>query len=138
PGLDEHSPALCEAAVAPIGGRPVPNLVGIDVDGLAALMRGADLLCLPSLGEGFGLPVAEAMACGTPVVVSDRGSLPEVVGRGGVVVQPTHAGLVDGLRDALSRRAELAPLARERGQELSWVRTAEATRRSLVLAVRGG
>ena len=66
---------------------------------LAALMAGAAAFCLPSLYEGFGLTALEAMACGAPVVVSDRGALPEVVGDAGVIVAPS----ADGVRSALAR-----------------------------------
>jgi glycosyltransferase involved in cell wall biosynthesis len=136
PCLDPDTPALLDAAVAPVGGHRVPNLAGIDVQGLAALMRGAELLCLPSLSEGFGLPVVEAMACGTPVVVSDRGSLPEVTGDGGVIVSPTRDGIVAGLRTALSQRSVLSEKALRRAQQLTWSRTAEVVRRSLLAVVR--
>ncbi len=56
---------------------------------LAALMAGADAVCLPSLYEGFGLTALESLACGAPLLVSDRGALPEVVGDAGVVSAPT-------------------------------------------------
>lgn len=136
PCLDPNSPALLEAAVEPIGGRPVANLQRIDDRELAALMRGADTLCLPSLSEGFGLPVIEAMACGTPVVVSDRGSLPEVAGDGGVVIPPTREGIVMGLREAFSHRSVLSEKALRRAQQFTWSRTAEAIRRTLLRVVR--
>jgi glycosyltransferase involved in cell wall biosynthesis len=135
PCVDSDSAALLKAATAPIGGRPVANLRGIDDDGLAALMRGADVLCLPSLSEGFGLPVMEAMACGTPVVVSDRGALPEVAGDGGVIVPPTCEGIVGGLKEALAHRSELSERAQRRGQEFTWSRTAAAIRRTLFRVV---
>jgi glycosyltransferase involved in cell wall biosynthesis len=138
PCLDPQSPQLLEEACAPIGGAGVANLAGIDDRGLAALMRGASALCLPSLSEGFGLPVAEAMACGTPVVVSNRGSLPEVVGDGGVVVPPTVDDVLDGLRTALSDRDELSRRALRRADELTWARTAELMRSSVLEAVRSG
>jgi glycosyltransferase involved in cell wall biosynthesis len=124
-----------EEVTAPVAGRPVANLAGIDTDGLAALMRGAELLCLPSRSEGFGLPVAEAMACGTPVVVSSGGSLPEVVGDGGIVVEPRLADLVGGLRVAIADRKALAARALERGRTFSWAHTAEIVRRSLTTAL---
>lgn len=57
-------------------------------DDLPALLSGATAFVLPSLFEGFGLPVLEAMACGTPVVVANTSSLPEVVGDAGVLVDP--------------------------------------------------
>jgi glycosyltransferase involved in cell wall biosynthesis len=55
---------------------------------LPALYNGADLFCFPSLYEGFGLPVLEAMACGTPVVTSNTSSLPEVAGEAALLVDP--------------------------------------------------
>lgn len=137
PCLDPDSAALVAAAVEPIDGRPVANLHGIDDGGLAALMRGADVLCLPSLSEGFGLPVIEAMACGTPVVVSDRGSLPEVTGDGGVIVAPTREGIVAGVREALARRSVLSGKALWRARQFTWRRTAEAIRETLLRVVGG-
>ena len=55
---------------------------------LPYLLSGAETFILPSLWEGFGIPVVEAMACGTPVIVSDVSSLPEVVGEVGILVDP--------------------------------------------------
>jgi alpha-1,3-rhamnosyl/mannosyltransferase len=98
---------------------------------LAALMNGALAFVYPSLYEGFGLPPLEAMACGTPVITSNRSSLPEVVGGAALLVDPENIG---DLADAMARLAEDAPLRdelRERGleraREFSWRRTAEMT-----------
>ena len=76
---------------------------------LAALYRGGRALAFPSLVEGFGLPVAEAMACGTPVVTSDRSSLPEVAGEAAILVDPEDPA---ALASALQRVLEDEPLRR--------------------------
>lgn len=69
------------------------RLIGfVDEDDLAAVYSLADLLVSPSLYEGFGLPPLEAMACGTPVVVSNLSALPEVVGEAGLLVNPYDTG----------------------------------------------
>ncbi|MEW6583824.1 MAG: glycosyltransferase family 1 protein, partial [Actinomycetota bacterium] len=70
-------------------------------DDLADLYRAAAVTCYPSLYEGFGLPVVEAMACGSPVVAAARGAIPEVAGDAAVLVDPTPAGIADGIRAAL-------------------------------------
>ncbi len=95
---------------------------------LAALMAGADVYCLPSLYEGFGITVLEAMACGVPVVVSDRGSLPEVVGDAGVIVEPAPGPLAAALEALLrdpERRSRLGAAAARRAAGFSWARCAE-------------
>jgi glycosyltransferase involved in cell wall biosynthesis len=98
---------------------------------LPALYRGADLFAYPSLYEGFGLPVLEAMRCGTPVLTSDRSSLPEVAGDAAVYVDPTDVGSIrEGLTRALTdadmrRRLSAAGLERARG--FSWARCAAET-----------
>jgi glycosyltransferase involved in cell wall biosynthesis len=60
----------------------------VSTDDLPALYRGADLFIYPSLYEGFGLPVLEAMACGTPVLTSNVSSIPEVAGTAARLVNP--------------------------------------------------
>lgn len=114
---------LLRAACAPIADRPVVNLAGIDDAGLARLMAGADALCLPSLLEGFGMPVVEALACGTPVVVADRGALPEVVGDAGIVVEPTVERVAHGLHRVLTDAEQAAELRRRgplRAKAFGW------------------
>jgi|YNPNPStandDraft_1061719.scaffolds.fasta_scaffold25275_3 glycosyltransferase involved in cell wall biosynthesis len=98
---------------------------------LPALYSGASLLCLPSFYEGFGLPPLEAMACGTPVVVSNRASLPEVVGDAGILVDPDDtASIADALYRVLADSA-LAALLRQRGLAraalFTWQETAKQT-----------
>jgi glycosyltransferase involved in cell wall biosynthesis len=101
----------------------------IDDEDLPALYNAASVLVLPSLYEGFGLPALEAMACGTPVVVSDRSSLPEVVGDAGVLVDPEDtAALTAALQRSLDD-ARWQQTARERGltraAQFTWRRSAE-------------
>lgn len=98
---------------------------------LVALYTMADLFVFPSLYEGFGLPPLEAMACRTPVVCSNRGALPEVVGDAAVQVDPEapHA-LADAIARALrdpGLRADLVKKGTQRAQHFSWPRTARAT-----------
>lgn len=68
---------------------------------LADLYAAAAVTAFPSLHEGFGLPALEALACGSPLVASERGALPEVVGDAGLLVAPTAHGIAEGLRAAL-------------------------------------
>ncbi len=100
-------------------------------EALPALLSGATLFLLPSLYEGFGLPVLEAMACGTPVVTSDCSSLPEVAGEAAVLVNPRSSeAIADGIRRLLgdaSYRAELARRGLERARAFRWEDTARNT-----------
>ncbi len=95
---------------------------------LAALYRGALCLAYPSLYEGFGLPVLEAMACGTPVVTSAGGATEEVAGEAAVLVDPLDpVSIAAGIEEAVARRQELRRLGLERARAFSWQRTAAAT-----------
>jgi glycosyltransferase involved in cell wall biosynthesis len=123
------SSALERAAVAELPGSPgrVVRLGEPSDRELAALMAGAAAFCLPSLYEGFGLTALEAMGCGAPTVVSDRGALPEVVGNAGVVVTPTGQGVHDGLTRVLGDRAlatDLGERGAARARGFTWRRTA--------------
>jgi alpha-1,3-rhamnosyl/mannosyltransferase len=96
---------------------------------MAKLLNSAEALVFPSLWEGFGLPAVEAMACHTPVLSSDRGSLPEVVGDGGILFDPTDADAIAGeiirfLGDDLLR-ARLKASAAKQAALFSWDRAAE-------------
>lgn len=94
--------------------RPLSRVSGLD---LAALYRRARVVVFPSLAEGFGLPVAEAMACGAPVVTSDLSAMPEVAGGAAVLVDPGDADdIANGIRRVLEN-TELRRDLRERGPE---------------------
>jgi glycosyltransferase involved in cell wall biosynthesis len=98
---------------------------------LPALYNGAVLLTTPSFYEGFGLPALEAMACGRPVVVSDRGSLPEVVASAGVLVDPDEpAAIAEGLEAVLTDgalRERLRADGLARAASFTWEETARRT-----------
>jgi len=95
-------------------------------DELARLYRGARCLVYPSLYEGFGIPVAEAMACGTPVVTSRASAMADVAGPSAVLVDPLDPrSIADGIGEAVRRREELIPLGLARARELTWSRAAE-------------
>jgi glycosyltransferase involved in cell wall biosynthesis len=106
-------------------------LGGIPTEELAYLYNAARVFALPSFYEGFGLPPLEAMASGTPVVVSNVSSLPEVVGDAGILIDPND---VDAWAVALHRvltddelHAELSTKGSKRAALFSWERTARET-----------
>ena len=108
------------------------RVVGLIPDAaLPAFYGAAACLVYPSLFEGFGLPVLEAMACGTPVIASRRSALPELVGDVGVLVDPED---VEALSQAMARlltdpglRQELGARGIERSRQYSWAETARRT-----------
>ena len=97
-------------------------------DDLAALYEGALCLAFPSKTEGFGIPPLEAMACGTPVVASTAGALPEVLGDAALLVDPyDEASLAAAIRSAAQDDGSLRRRGLERAARFTWQRAAEET-----------
>lgn len=120
----ELASIICELGI----GERIVFAGRLSEDELVRLYRGAAALALVSLYEGFGLPILEAMACGTPVVTSNSSSLPEVAGEAAVYVDPISIDSIAGgisvvLRDE-SLRSRLRQAGLERAGRFSWDRTA--------------
>jgi glycosyltransferase involved in cell wall biosynthesis len=109
-------------------GGHVTWLGEVDDAELASQYRGAACLVYPSLYEGFGIPVLEAMACGAPVVTSAGGATEEVAGGAAVLVDPLDVeAIAAGIEEALRRSDELRARGLERARAFSWDVTAERT-----------
>ena len=111
-------------------------------DDLPALIGGARAFVWPSLYEGFGLPVLEAMACGTPVITSNTSSLPEVVGDAGALVDPRDEDELAGAMHTLSTDDARCDALRQAGPvraaSFTWQRCAEATLAVYARVAQGG
>ena len=120
-----------EAIRAAAGDAPVELPGYVDDERLDALMRGADLLAYPSLYEGFGLVIVEAMARGCPVVAADATALPEAAGGAAELFDPLDeqqiAAAIRRVLEDAELRAGMVERGRARAAELSWDRTAELT-----------
>ena len=113
------------------GGVETPGWLGeVSDDELAALYRGARVVAFPSLYEGFGIPVLEAMASGAPVVTGRGGATEEVAGGAAVLVDPFDvASIAAGLEEATARRDELRAQGLARAGAYSWDDVADAVER---------
>lgn len=137
---------VTEAAADWVARAAQPPLAGhvevrgyVPDDAREALFAGARVLVLPSLDEGFGLPVLEAMSAGVPVIASNRGALPDVLGGAGVLVEPDDP---EGLAQAIERvvaddawAARLAQAGLDRARTFSWDAAARALHVAYVDAV---
>jgi glycosyltransferase involved in cell wall biosynthesis len=112
-------------------GQAVRLLGFVDDQDLPALYAAATVFVYPSLYEGFGFPVLEAMAAGTPVVSSNAASLPEIVGQAGLLVSPYDVdGLSQAIKSVLSQpdlRATLQEAGQQQARWFTWSRSARAT-----------
>jgi glycosyltransferase involved in cell wall biosynthesis len=130
----EARPELQLAIAGPPGwggrepeGAGVRALGYVSDDELARLYRGAEAFAFPSLYEGFGIPVVEAMASGTPVVVSSHPSLDEASGDTAVRADPTDpAAFAAGIERALTERDVLVPSGLEHAKRFTWRACGEA------------
>jgi glycosyltransferase involved in cell wall biosynthesis len=129
---------LARLRTAPLSGR-VTHLGYVLDASREELYQSARVLVMPSLDEGFGLPVLEAMSAGVPVIVSSRGSLPEVVGDAGMQIDPADVNaLADAIERAVADRDWAMQSARAglaRARTFTWERSARTLHRAYVDAV---
>jgi glycosyltransferase involved in cell wall biosynthesis len=126
-----YTPTL-QAQVEQLGlTHQVKFLDYVPYDQLPKLINQAIALVFPTLWEGFGLPVLEAMACGTPVITSNLSSLPEVAGDAALLVNPYDTGEIAEAMQAIATdaklRSHLRTLGLNRASQFSWAKTGQAT-----------
>lgn len=132
PGYPTPHEAELRAAAARLGVEDCVRFPAwLSQPDMEALYAAAACVVFPSLYEGFGLPVVEAMARGVPVACSDRSSLPEVAGGAALLFDPEDAGAIGAAMRRLledgALRGRLAEAGRARAAELTWERTADLT-----------
>lgn len=103
----------------------------IPLEDMPSLYSAASAFCLPSLYEGFGIPALESMSCGTPVITSNRGSLPEIVGKAGITTNPMdYKTMAERISEVLTDKklaADMKAKGLEQAARFSWEKTAMQT-----------
>jgi len=142
-GSDWHGAETIHAAIknSPVAAE-IKTLGFIPDEHLPDLYRAADVFVYPSLYEGFGLPPIEAMACGCPVISSSRGSLSEVVGDAGAIIEPTDVSSITRQLQLFATDASVRDRFRSAGlvraKQFDWAFTASATANAYDLARQQG
>jgi alpha-1,3-rhamnosyl/mannosyltransferase len=103
---------------------------------VVALLNRATVLVLPSLMEGFGLPAMEAAACGCPVIATKESPLPELLGEGGIYIEPNQAAIASALSQVLADDALRARM-REHGMAAAQRLTWDDAARQLIAVIHG-
>ena len=107
----------------------------LDYQELPLVISGAVALVFPTFWEGFGLPVLEAMACGTPVITSNLASLPEITGDAAILIDPYNKAAITSAMWDLAKdrkmRSQLSQLGIQQARKFSWSKTGEATKEVL-------
>ena len=129
---DQRYSPLLEAQTQELGiSHLVKFLNYVSYDELPIIINQALALVFPTLWEGFGLPVLEAMACGTPVITSNISSLPEVAGDAAILINPYDTREITAAMQAIINDSELRKQLSEKGlkraNQFSWEKTGKAT-----------
>ncbi|MGM3307622.1 glycosyltransferase family 4 protein [Anabaena sp. WFMT] len=129
---DKRYTPLLQAQVEELGiTHRVKFLNYVPYSELPKIINQAIALVFPSLWEGFGFPVLEAMACGTPVITSNVSSLPEVAGDAAILINPHHAGEITEAMQAIINDSEMRKTLSQKGitraNQFSWEKTGLAT-----------
>jgi len=131
PSDKRYTPALKKQAQELEVADRIKFLDYVPYEDLPRIIGEAIALVFPSLWEGFGLPVLEAMACGTPVITSNLSSLPEVAGDAAILIDPYRVeeitDAMQGVANDVGLRSHLSQLGLQRATQFSWEKTGQAT-----------